>query len=189
MNRRPATPEEAKALAHPLRLRILRLALDQSLTNKQLAERLGRDPGTVLHHVRQLVRTGFLAPDEVRQGEKGALEKPYRATGKSWSLSLDESDVTESTASQAMLEAFLAELAEAGPDAATGFSRVALTPGHQPGGVGQQPAVTAPPQRLRAHGRRRGGRRLGQQPVQGRPERRRAHVVGVAPEGRVGQCR
>jgi DNA-binding transcriptional ArsR family regulator len=125
--RRPATPEEAKALAHPLRLRILRLALDQSLTNKQLAERLGRDPGTVLHHVRQLVRTGFLVPDEVRQGSKGALEKPYRATGKSWSLSLDESEVTESTASQAMLEAFLAELAEAGPDAATGFSRLALT--------------------------------------------------------------
>jgi len=127
MNRRPATPEEAKALAHPLRLRILRLALDQSLTNKQLAERLGRDPGTVLHHVRQLVETGFLVPDEVRQGSKGALEKPYRATGKSWSLSLDESDVTESTASQAMLEAFLAELAEDGPDAFTGFSRAALT--------------------------------------------------------------
>lgn len=127
MNRRPATPEEAKALANPLRPRILRLALDESLTNKQLAERLGRDPGTVLHHVRQLVKTGFLVPDEVRQGPKGALEKPYRATGKSWSLSLDESAVTESTASQAMLDAFLAELSEAGPDAATGFSRLALT--------------------------------------------------------------
>jgi DNA-binding transcriptional ArsR family regulator len=127
MKRRPATPDEAKALAHPLRLRILRLTLDESLTNKQLAERLDRDPGTVLHHVRTLVRTGFLVPDEVRQGDKGALEKPYRATGKSWSLSLDESAVTESTASQAMLEAFLAELAEAGPDNATGFSRLALT--------------------------------------------------------------
>jgi DNA-binding transcriptional ArsR family regulator len=127
MNRRPATLEEARALANPLRLRILRLTLDQALTNKQLAERLGRDPGTVLHHVRNLVATGFLVPDEVRQGEKGALEKPYRSTGKSWSLSLDESPVAESTASQAMLEAFLAELAEAGPDAATGFSRLALT--------------------------------------------------------------
>jgi DNA-binding transcriptional ArsR family regulator len=127
MKRRPATPEEARALAHPLRLRILRLALDEPLTNKQLAERLGRDPGTVLHHVRNLVETGFLVPDEVRQGSKGALEKPYRSTGKSWSLSLDESPTAESTASQAMLEAFLAELDEAGPDAATGFSRLALT--------------------------------------------------------------
>jgi DNA-binding transcriptional ArsR family regulator len=124
--RRPATPAEAKALAHPLRMRILRLCLDQALTNKQLAEWLGKDPGTVLHHVRTLVATGFLVPEEVRQGEKGALEKPYRATGKSWSLSLEESPVSEATA-QGMLEAFLAELAEAGPGAATGFNRLALT--------------------------------------------------------------
>jgi predicted ArsR family transcriptional regulator len=127
MKRRPATPEEARALANPLRIRILRLCLDEALTNKQLAERLGRDPGTVLHHVRTLVATGFLVPEEVRQGEKGALEKPYRATGMSWSLSLDADAATEITASQAMLEAFLAELEEAGPDAAAGFNRLALT--------------------------------------------------------------
>ena len=111
--RRPATAAEAKALAHPLRMRILRLCLDQALTNKQLAEWLGKDPGTVLHHVRTLVKTGFLVPDEVRQGEKGALEKPYRATGKSWTLSLEESPVPEGIDAQAMLEAFQAELAEA----------------------------------------------------------------------------
>jgi DNA-binding CsgD family transcriptional regulator len=126
-DRRPATPAEAKALASPLRLRILRLCLDQALTNKQLAERLGRDPGTVLHHVRTLVATGFLAPGEVRQGAKGALEKPYRSTGKSWTLSLDKDDTTETSATQAMLEAFLAELAEAGPGAARDFTRLALT--------------------------------------------------------------
>ena len=125
--RRPATAAEAKALAHPLRMRILRLCLDQALTNKQLAERLGRDPGTVLHHVRTLVATGFLAPEEVRQGAKGALEKPYRSTGKSWTLSLDKDATTETTATQAMLEAFLAELAEAGPGAAHDFTRVAQT--------------------------------------------------------------
>jgi DNA-binding transcriptional ArsR family regulator len=124
--RRPATEAEAKALAHPLRLRILRLCIDESLTNKQLAERLDRDPGTTLHHVRSLVATGFLVPDEVRQGEKGALEKPYRATGKSWTLSVGDT-AAEPAASQAMLEAFLAELDEAGPDAAAGFDRLALT--------------------------------------------------------------
>jgi predicted ArsR family transcriptional regulator len=126
-DRRPATPAEAKALASPLRLRILRLCFDQALTNKQLAERLGRDPGTVLHHVRTLVATGFLAPGEVHQGAKGALEKPYRSTGKSWTLSLDKDDTTETSATQAMLEAFLAELAEAGPGAARNFTRLALT--------------------------------------------------------------
>jgi DNA-binding transcriptional ArsR family regulator len=127
MNRRPATVDEAKALASPLRLRILRLTLDEALTNKQLAERLDRDPGTVLHHVRTLVSTGFLVPEEVRQGEKGALEKPYRATGKSWTLSLDASPAVEADATQAMLDAFLAELAEAGPGAARDFTRLALT--------------------------------------------------------------
>lgn len=125
--RRPATEAEAKALAHPLRMRILRLCLDRSLTNKQLAEWLDKDPGTVLHHVRTLVNTGFLVPDEVRQGEKGALEKPYRATGKSWTLSLEESPLPQDVDAQAMLEAFQAELAEAGPGASAGFNRLALT--------------------------------------------------------------
>lgn len=45
-HRRPATPAEAKALGHPLRLRIMRLCLVEELTNKQLADRLDRDPGT-----------------------------------------------------------------------------------------------------------------------------------------------
>jgi DNA-binding transcriptional ArsR family regulator len=125
--RRPATAAEAKALAHPLRMRILRLCLDQALTNKQLAEWLDKDPGTVLHHVRTLVKTGFLVPDEVRQGSKGALEKPYRATGRSWNLSLEESPVPAGVDAQAMLEAFQAELAEAGPGAASAFNRLALT--------------------------------------------------------------
>jgi DNA-binding transcriptional ArsR family regulator len=128
VTRRPATAAEAKALAHPLRMRILRLCLDQALTNKQLAERLGRDPGTVLHHVRTLVANGFLVPEEVRQGEKGALEKPYRATRKSWSLSLDEEEAAgDLNPSRAMLEAFLAEVDEAGPAAARGFTRLGLT--------------------------------------------------------------
>jgi DNA-binding transcriptional ArsR family regulator len=125
--RRPATAAEAKALAHPLRMRILRLCLDQALTNKQLADWLGKDPGTILHHVRTLVSSGFLVPGEVRQGQKGALEKPYRATGKSWTLSLEESPVPEGVDARAMLEAFQAELAEAGPGAAAGFNRLALT--------------------------------------------------------------
>src|SRR5213083_669880 len=86
MEKRQATPDEAKALSNPLRLRILRLCLDEALTNKQLADRLEKDPATVLHHVRTLVNTGFLAVEGVRTGAKGALEKPYRSTGKSWRL-------------------------------------------------------------------------------------------------------
>src|SRR5439155_18198906 len=61
LGRRPATEAEARALASGIRLRILRLCLDRPLTNKEIAERLDANPATVLHHVRKLVDTGFLA--------------------------------------------------------------------------------------------------------------------------------
>ena len=123
--RRQATLEEARALAHPLRLRILRLCLDEALTNKELAERLDLHPGTVLHHVRTLVATGFLEEAEQRPGPRGTVEKPYRSTGKSWRL--DVEDTGESGAlQQAMFEAVAAEVAEAGPEAVVESARMAM---------------------------------------------------------------
>jgi predicted ArsR family transcriptional regulator len=82
--RRPPTDAEARALASSLRLRILRMCLDQPRTNAQLAERLGMAPATVLHHVRTLVDTGFLEALPAEQGRRGSRPRPYRATGKSW---------------------------------------------------------------------------------------------------------
>jgi DNA-binding transcriptional ArsR family regulator len=84
--RRPPTALEAKALAHPLRQKIVRIAGQENLTNKQISDRLGSDPGTVFPHVRMLVEAGFLEPAEVRTGTSGALEKPYRSTGRTWWL-------------------------------------------------------------------------------------------------------
>lgn len=103
-DRRPATDDEAKALASALRLRILRICLHRSHTNKEIAQTLDRDPASVLHHVRTLVRTGFLEPDGERRGTRGAREVPYRATGKSWRLSTPAQD-------RAMLDTFLEEVA------------------------------------------------------------------------------
>jgi DNA-binding transcriptional ArsR family regulator len=110
MDKRQATPAEAKAMANPLRLRILRLCLEEALTNKQIAAGVGRDPGTTLHHVRQLVATGFLVAEEVRQGPSGALEKPYRATGKTLALEVTDADARAGI-NLAMLDAFREELA------------------------------------------------------------------------------
>ncbi len=123
--RRPATVEEAKALAHPLRLRILRLCALHDLTNKQLADRLEQDPGTVLYHVRQLVRADFLQQVSVRTGESGALEKPYRSTNRSWWLS-SSLDGADPDASLAPIEAFGDELREAGAESIQTFSRFTL---------------------------------------------------------------
>ena len=111
--RRPATRAEARALAHPLRLRIIRLCLDESLTNRELATRLGEQPATVLYHVRTLARNGFLVPEGERRGRRGAREIPYRATRKSWELDLQPGPTTHT----APVDAFRAELAEAGPEA------------------------------------------------------------------------
>lgn len=99
---REATDAEARALASGLRLRILRMTLDQALTNKEIAETLDRPPASVLHHVRTLTATGYLLAEEPRRGTRGAKEIPYRATGKSW--------YTSSPVGDSMIDAFLGEI-------------------------------------------------------------------------------
>jgi DNA-binding transcriptional ArsR family regulator len=102
--RQDATDAEARALASGLRLRILRMTLDEPMTNREIAETLGLHPATALHHVRTLVDTGFLQALEPRRGRRGAREIPYRATGRSWY-------VRTPVGASSMLEAFLAEIA------------------------------------------------------------------------------
>ena len=110
--------EELKALAHPLRWRILRLCFERAWTNQELAERLEVAPATVLRHVRALVGTGFLVAEPVRTGAKGALERPYRATGRTWKLGLvDDGEGLAQQVDLALLAAHRAEFLEAGPDA------------------------------------------------------------------------
>jgi DNA-binding transcriptional ArsR family regulator len=70
-------PEQLKALGHPLRLKVLHALSDkdEALTNRELAARLGVDPGHLHFHVRMLHRTGLI---ELAPGGRGR-EKPYRA--------------------------------------------------------------------------------------------------------------
>jgi hypothetical protein len=119
---RDATPAEARALAHPLRLRILRLCIDEALTNRELALRLERDPGTVLYHVRRLVDLGFLKPEPMRRAASGHLEQPYRITGKSWMLRVSKAP----SYSTAVLDAVRDELVEAGPRSPISTTRLGV---------------------------------------------------------------
>jgi predicted ArsR family transcriptional regulator len=107
--RRPATDAEAKALASSLRLRILRMCLDEPMTNAQIAHRLGRPPASVLHHVRTLTATGFLEALPAQEGPRGSRPVPYRATRKSWRL--DAQGVV-----RPMIEAFLETASGLGED-------------------------------------------------------------------------
>jgi hypothetical protein len=79
----------------------------------------------VLYHVRQLVDAGLLEQAEVRTGESGALEKPYRSTGKSWWLDGALKNL-DPDAKSAPIQAFQEELREAGPDSVQTYSRFAL---------------------------------------------------------------
>ena len=109
--RRAPTDAERRALASSLRLRILRMTLDEPLSNREIAARLGRHPATTLHHVRALVDNGFLVADPVRRGTRGAREIPYRATRLSWRLDMGEHGNDQSAV---MLETFLEEAGAAG---------------------------------------------------------------------------
>lgn len=100
---------DGRVLASVLRLRILRLCLDEALTNAEIAERLGRNPASTYHHVRRLAERGFLAEQPERRGTRNAREVPYLATRKSWRTPIPGGQ------DRLLIEAFLEEVAEADP--------------------------------------------------------------------------
>jgi DNA-binding transcriptional ArsR family regulator len=81
---RPTTdidPRLAKALAHPLRVRILSILEQRSATPKELALELGVPLGNVSYHVRALRDHGFLELERTRV-VRGAVEHRYRMNAR-----------------------------------------------------------------------------------------------------------
>jgi DNA-binding transcriptional ArsR family regulator len=82
-------PEQLKALGHPLRVRVLEMLGNEGewqLTNRQLADRLGVDPGHLHFHVRMLLKAGLI---EFADGDSRGREKPYRAVAKVFRVAPD----------------------------------------------------------------------------------------------------
>jgi len=73
-----ASVAELRALAHPLRLRLLERFAEQPRTTKQVAELLGLPPTRLYHHVAALERAGLLVLRKTRPN-RGAIEKWYEA--------------------------------------------------------------------------------------------------------------
>jgi DNA-binding transcriptional ArsR family regulator len=73
-------PRYLKALAHPLRIRILAVLAERSASPVQLAAKLDATLGTVAYHVRTLHSLGLVELVDTRQ-RRGATEHYYRAHG------------------------------------------------------------------------------------------------------------
>ena len=72
-----------RAVAHPLRFRVL-VALDEQVSSpKQVADRLGEPLGRVAHHVRLLAELGAIELVSTRP-RRGATEHFYRTVTRPW---------------------------------------------------------------------------------------------------------
>src|SRR5262245_63367109 len=76
---------DLRALAHPLRLRMMELFAESPKTTKQVAEMLGQPPTRLYHHVAALERAGLLVLRETRQ-IRGATEKWYEAAARQMAM-------------------------------------------------------------------------------------------------------
>jgi DNA-binding transcriptional ArsR family regulator len=86
--RRATALTQVRALAHPLRLRLIELFAAGPLTAKQAAQKLGQPPTRLYHHVATLARAGLLRLARTR-AVRGATEKyfalarqPLRSLGR-----------------------------------------------------------------------------------------------------------
>lgn len=117
-----ATPEQFKALGHPMRHRLL-FALGQGeATISQLATVLGSNKGNIAHHLKVLAGAGLVRAAGTRQ-VRGGTEQYYRRASRG--LSYDDARTTE-----VAFRALAAEIAAAEPDPFLVLRRIRLTPEH-----------------------------------------------------------
>jgi DNA-binding transcriptional ArsR family regulator len=86
-----------RALAHPLRMRLLRLlSLEGELTATEAGERVGESPASCSFHLRQLAKYGF-----VEEGERGpGRRRPWRRVtpGMRFTLVQDDPEAADAAA-------------------------------------------------------------------------------------------
>jgi DNA-binding transcriptional ArsR family regulator len=102
---------QLRALADPLRLRILGALGGVPRTTKQVAEMLGEKPTRLYHHVESLERVGLIRLTETRPN-RGTLEKYYQAVAaqfevSSSALSPETGEKVEPSAQEALLTSLL----------------------------------------------------------------------------------
>ena len=116
------TPEQFRALGHPMRHRLL-FALGQGqATISQLAAALGSNKGNIAHHLKVLAGAGLVRPAGTRQ-VRGGTEQYYQRASRG--LRYDDAGTTE-----VAFRALAAEIAAAEPDPFLVLRTLRLTPEH-----------------------------------------------------------
>ena len=82
-------PKTIKVLFEPTRSEIMfRYLVNRSMTVKQLADELGKNPGTILHHIDKLKDVGLVIQDYTEQTVTGIVQRYYRATAREYRLGI-----------------------------------------------------------------------------------------------------
>jgi DNA-binding transcriptional ArsR family regulator len=98
--RPPDGLEQIRALAHPLRLRLLELFAERPRTTKQAAQALGEAPTRLYHHVAALEKAGLVRLRETRQN-RGTTEKYFETTQDRFMAKADPAALLQDEATQA----------------------------------------------------------------------------------------
>ncbi len=81
-------PERIRALAHPIRLRLLDVLTDRDeATASECAALIGESPASCSFHLRMLEKYGF-----AERAQQRGKEKPWRAVSRGWDLRPDPED-------------------------------------------------------------------------------------------------
>ena len=116
------TPEQFKALGHPMRHRLL-FALGQGqATISQLAAALDSNKGNIAHHLKVLAAAGLVRPAGTRQ-VRGGTERYYQRASRG--LKYDNAATTD-----VAFRALAAEIAAAEPGPFLMLRTLRLTPEH-----------------------------------------------------------
>jgi DNA-binding transcriptional ArsR family regulator len=116
------TPEQFKALGHPMRHRLLFALGRGQATISQLAAALGSNKGNIAHHLKVLAEAGLVRPAGTRT-VRGGTEQYYRRAARG--LSFDDTATTE-----AAFRALAADIAAAQPEPFLMLRTLRLTPEH-----------------------------------------------------------
>ncbi|MCK5390487.1 MAG: winged helix-turn-helix transcriptional regulator [Candidatus Thorarchaeota archaeon] len=69
---------------------VFKYLVNQEMTVKQLADAMGKKPGTVLHHVQKLNSAGIIQLVRTHETTRGIVERYYRAIAREYRLGISE---------------------------------------------------------------------------------------------------